>query len=129
MIKGNLNQISNIFAVIIHRIIDAFPSTQQAQARVQLATVLHSVESQQLVPNLEGEQIPVYEIMHSNSAIRSMIRDNKSHQIDNAIASGGSEGMISMDQALLALYRQGKISKETALGFAARPELLQRSLN
>ena len=84
--------------------------------------------SQQLLPDTEGGLVPACEIMHLNSAIRSMIRDNKGHQIDNAIAAGGSEGMISMDQSILALYKAGKITKETALEYADHPEQLLRSL-
>ena len=72
--------------------------------------------------------IPACEIMHMNSAIRSMIRDNKNHQIDNAIASGSKEGMISMDQTILKLYQEGKITKETALFYADRPDQLKRNL-
>lgn len=112
----------------INRFIDAFPSEQQSQVRVQLATVLRTVVSQQLLPAKDGGQVPAYEIMHMNSAIRSMIRDNKGHQIDNAISSGASEGMISMDQYILKLYREGKITKEVALDFADHPDQLRRSL-
>lgn len=112
----------------IDRIIDMFPSTQQSQIRVQLATVLKTVVSQQLLPDIEGGMIPACEIMHMTSAIRSMIRDNKNHQIDNAIASGGKEGMISMDQAILKLYQDGKITKETALLYADKPDQIKRSL-
>ena len=112
----------------IDRIIDMFPSTQQPQIRVQLATVLKTVVSQQLLPDKEGGMIPACEIMHMNSAIRSMIRDNKNHQIDNAIVSGGKEGMISMDQAILNLYHEGKITKETALLYAEHPEQMKRNL-
>ena len=72
--------------------------------------------------------IPACEIMHASGAIRSMIRDNKNHQIDNAIAAGGAEGMISMDQAILKHYREGKITKETALLYADRPEQMKRNL-
>jgi len=112
----------------IDRIIDMFPSTQQTQVRVQLATVLKTIVSQQLVPDTEGTMLPVCEIMHMNSAIRSMIRDNKNHQIDNAIASSSREGMISMDQALAKLYREGTITKETALLYADKPDQLLRNL-
>ena len=112
----------------VNRIVDAFPSEQQAQVRIQLASVLRTVVSQKLLPDIDGGRVPAYEIMHLNSAIRSMIRENKGHQIDNAIASGGSEGMISMDQSILALYRNGRITRETALEYAERPEQLQRSL-
>ena len=87
----------------IDRIIDTFPSTQQTQIRVQLATVLKTVVSQQLLPDVHGGMIPACEIMQASSAVRSMIRDNKTYQIDNAIASGAKEGMISMDQAVVEL--------------------------
>ncbi len=118
--KGTVNAID--------RIIDAFPSTQQSQIRVQLATVLRTVVSQQLLPDRNGGQIPACEVLQVNSAVRSLIRDNKNHQIDNVIAAGGKEGMISMDQSILALYRDGKITRETALSYADHPEQLRRSL-
>ena len=112
----------------IDRIIDTFPSTQQAQIRVQLSTVLRTVVSQQLLPDKDGGLVPACEVMQMNSAIRSLIRDNKSHQIDNVISSGSREGMISMDQSILALYRAGKITRETALYYADHPEQLKRNL-
>jgi len=112
----------------INRIIDVFPSSQQSQIRVQLSSVLRTVISQQLLPDVNGNLIPAFEIMHLNSAIKSLIRDNKCHQIENAIASGNSEGMITMDQSILVLYRAGIISKETALEYSEHPEQLQRSL-
>ncbi len=118
--KGTVNAID--------RIIDTFPSNQQAQIRVQLSTVLRTVVSQQLLPDIHGELVPVCEVMQMNSAIRSMIRENKNHQIDNVIVAGGKEGMISMDQSILVLYRQGKISREVALDYADHPEQLQRLL-
>lgn len=113
----------------IDRIVDSFPSAQQGQIRVQLAMVLRTVVSQQLLPDVHGGLTPAYEIMHMNSAIRSLIRDSKSHQIDNAIASGGAEGMITMDQSILNLYQAGEISRDTALEYADNPEQLRRRLN
>lgn len=112
----------------IDRILDAFPSTQQGQIRVQLSAVLHTVVSQQLLPDVNGGLIPAFEIMHTDNAIRNMIRDNKSHQINNAIVSGSAEGMISMDQSILNLYQKGEISRETALDFCDNPELLMKKL-
>ena len=112
----------------IDRIVDAFPSTQQTQIRVQLASVLRTVVSQQLLPDTGGGQIPACEILQATGAVRSLIRDNKSHQLNAVIASGGREGMISMDQAILELYRSGKITRETALQFCENPEQLKRSL-
>ncbi|MBD5098560.1 MAG: PilT/PilU family type 4a pilus ATPase [Clostridiales bacterium] len=112
----------------VDRIVDSFPSTQQEQVRSQLSMVLRTVVSQQLLPDKDGGMVPAYEIMQMNNAIRSLIRDNKTHQIDNAIAAGGAEGMISMDQSILALYKAGKITMETALEYSDNPEQLRRRL-
>ena len=112
----------------IDRIIDSFPPVQQAQIRIQLSAVLRTVVSQQLIPSVNGGLVPAYEIMHMNNAIRSMIRDSKSHQIDNAIAAGGSEGMVTMDQSILNLYKQKLIDRETALGYAVNAEQMKRRL-
>ena len=112
----------------IDRIVDTFPSGQQDQVRVQLSMVLHTVVSQQLVPGVNGELVPAFEIMHVNNAIRSLIRDSKTHQIDNAIAAGGAEGMITMDQSLLNLCKAGKITADTALSCSDNPEQLRRRM-
>ena len=112
----------------IDRIIDAFPSNQQSQIRVQLSAVLRTVVSQQLLPDCHGGMVPACEILQLNSAVRSMIRDNKNHQIDNVIASGGKEGMCTMDQSIVALFREGLISRETALEYATHPEQIARQL-
>lgn len=112
----------------IDRILDSFPSTQQGQIRVQLSMVLHTVVSQQLIPDVNGELIPAYEIMHMDNAIRNMIRDNKNHQINNVIAAGGANGMITMDQYLMNMYQKKQISKQTVLDYADNPEQLERRL-
>ena len=113
----------------IDRVIDSFSSSHQAQIRFLLATVLRTVVSQQMLPDKNGNMIPAFEIMHINSSIRGMIRDNKNHQIDNAITAGKTEGMISMDQSILNLYREGMITKETAISYADHPEQMARHLN
>jgi twitching motility protein PilT len=112
----------------VDRIIDSFPSTQQTQIRVQLSMVLHTVVSQRLLPDKNGGMIPAYEVMHMNAAIRSMIRDNKTHQIDNAIATGAAEGMFTMDQSILKLFQEGKITGETAIAYADNPDQLRRRM-
>lgn len=112
----------------IDRIIDSFPPAQQNQIRIQLSQVLHTVVSQQFLPDKDGRQTPVFEIMRMNSAIRNMIRDNKNHQIAGAMLSGTAEGMVTMDQAILRLYQEGKITKETALEYADAPEQMKRRL-
>lgn len=112
----------------IGRIVDVFEPAQQRQISIQLSMVLQAVISQQLVPDVNGHTIPVFEVMRLNPAIRNMIRDNKVHQIDGVIASSVHEHMRSMDQSLLELYKQKKITKETALKFASNADMLKRKL-
>ena len=112
----------------IDRIIDAFPGSQQPQIRYQLASVLRSVVSQQLVPDLQDALIPACEILQVNAAVRSLIRENKNHLIQNAMATGIQEGMITMDKALADLCRSGKISRERALEYSDNPQQLSRTL-
>ena len=107
----------------IDRVIDAFPPNQQ-----QLSMVLDAVICQQLVPTLDGGERPVFEIMFLNNAIRNMIRESKTHQIDGIIATSQEEGMISMDNSLLALYRQNVISKDTAIIYSSNTELMEKKI-
>lgn len=112
----------------IDRIIDVFQPSQQQQIAVQLSMVLEAVISQQLVPAIDGSQIPAFEIMTVTPAIRNMIRDHKIHQIDGLIYGSPKEDMISMDNSLLGLYKAGRISGETALNFASNPDMLKKKL-
>ncbi len=112
----------------IDRIIDVFPPNQQRQIAVQLSMVLRAVVSQQLVPDVEGKLIPVFERMTVTPAIRNMIRENKIHQIDGAVYASGGKEMLSMDAGLLKLCKSGRITAETALQCAANPELLAKRL-
>ena len=112
----------------IGRIVDVFEPSQQRQVSIQLSMVLQAVISQQLVPDINGHNIPVFEVMRLNPAIRNMIRDNKVHQIDGVISSSAHEGMRAMDQSLLELYKQGRITRETALKYASNGDILKRKL-
>ena len=112
----------------IDRIVDTFPADQQEQIRIQLSAVLKTVVSQQLLPDVNGGQVPAFEVLHITSAVRSMIRDSKNHQIPAAIAAGSQEGMVSMDQSILALYQAGRISRETALDYADNREQMLRRI-
>ena len=112
----------------VDRIIDVFPANQQRQIIVQLASVLNAVVSQQLLPDKEGKLIPAFELMTVNRAIKNMIRDNKVHQIDGLIGSSGQEKMFSMDSYITKLYKEGKITRETALDYATAPELMAQKL-
>lgn len=98
----------------IDRIIDVFPPNQQQQVRVQLSMILQAVVSQQLIPSEHGKLVPAFEIMIASNAIRNMIRESKIHQINSAIYSGASEGMVSMDTSIQKLLDEGKISEENA---------------
>ena len=112
----------------IDRIIDSFPASQQAQVRIQLASVLHTAVSQQLVTTADGRLLPAFEVMHTNPAVRSLIRDGKTHQLPAAIAAFGSEGMFTMDQSLALLVKEGLIDRAEALSKADDPEALSRRL-
>lgn len=112
----------------IDRIIDAFPAEQQRQIAIQLSLVIKAVVSQQLVPDVDGKMIPAFEIMTANTAIRNMIRDNKVPQIEGIVYSSDTEDMISMDNSLFRLVKEGAITKETALTYAVNGEMLARKL-
>lgn len=103
----------------IDRIIDVFPPHQQQQIRIQLATVLEAVITQQLVPTISSNnRLAVFEVMHMNTAIKNLIRESKTHQIPSIIDTNRKMGMISMDNAIYDIFIQGKISEENAVNFA-----------
>ncbi len=99
----------------INRILDVFPANQQKQVKIQLAQILKGVVCQQLVPSTDGRQLAVFEIMKSTTAIQNMIREDKLHQLESAMQAGAADGMCTMDGSLLKLYREKKITKDTAL--------------
>ena len=115
-------------AKTIDRIVDVFPANQQGQVRVQLSMVLRAVVSQQLLPVIGGGLEPAFEIMIVNPAIQNMIREGKIHQMDNVIYAGADVGMRTMDNDILRLYKEGKITRDTALTYAVSPENLERRL-
>ncbi len=112
----------------VDRLVDTFPSEQQEQVRMQLSMVLQSVVCQQLIPTVDGKLYPVFEIMHCNSAIRTLIRDGRTHQINSIIQSSATEGMISMDASIANLFKQGIITKETAMTYSLTPNYLMRQI-
>ena len=112
----------------VDRIIDVFPPSQHNQVRMQLSTLLRTVVSQQLLPDKKGGLIPAFEIMYVNSAIRNLIREAKTHQIDGVIQTSSREGMISMDAYILKLYHGGEITAETAISYSANQEQMERRL-
>ena len=112
----------------VDRIIDVFPPAQQQQIRVQLSMLLQAVVSQQLIPTVSGAQKPAFEIMFNNTAIRTLIRESKIHQVDSAISSAAAEGMVSMDASLLALRKADEITDDACMHYASNTELMQRRL-
>lgn len=112
----------------IDRIIDIFPPNQQRQIAVQLSMVLQAVVTQQLVPSVDGSMVPAFEIMTVTPAIRNMIRDNKIPQIDGILYASANQDMVSLDTSLAALYKSGRISKDTALAYATNREMIKRKL-
>ena len=99
----------------INRIIDVFPASAQHQVKIQLAQILKGIVCQQLVPGIDGTLIPAFEVLKCTPAVQNMIRDGKLHQLDSVMQTGAAEGMFTMDSSLLKLYREGRITKETAL--------------
>ncbi len=112
----------------IDRIIDIFPSGQQQQIRIQLSQLLCSIISQQLVSCTDGTLRPAFEIMKCNNAIRNMIRESKTHQIDTVITSCGADGMITMDASLMKMYKQQLITKNDLIRYSSHPEIMIRKI-
>lgn len=113
----------------VDRLIDVFPSHQQQQIRIQLASVLEAIVSQQLIPANDGSsRVAAFEVLHVNSAVRNLIREGKSHQLLTVMQTNRKQGMISMDDAIIELYRSQKISREMAVQFAQDPDTMQMKM-
>jgi len=107
----------------VDRIVDAFPSTQQEQIRVQLASNLKAVISQLLLPRLDGKgRVAVFEIMINTPSIAALIRDNKTFRIPNDILTGSKYGMVSLETSLVEQYLNGVISYEQVLSKSQDPQ-------
>ncbi len=112
----------------VDRIIDVFPANQQAQVRTQLSMCLKAVISQQLIPAENGGREAAFEIMIVNNAIANMIRENKTHQMDSVIFTGGAQGMRSMDADIFRLCSESRISRANAVKYASDPEQMRKKL-
>ena len=109
----------------IDRIIDVFPPHQQDQIRVQLASVLECVISQQLMKTADGKgRVAAFEVMHSTPAIQNLIREAKSHQKPSLIQTSKKLGMVLMDDFLMDLYIKHKIDGDTAIEYAQDSEAM-----
>ena len=119
---------TNSAAQTVDRMIDVFPNNQQAQIRLQLSNILEAIVAQRLIPLDKGGRRAVSEIMIANTAIKNMIREGKSHQIDNVIRTSSDIGMVSLERSLVSLVREGVISVQKAQEYAVFPEEVLRLL-
>ncbi len=117
---------TNSAAQTVDRVVDVFPEEQQPQVRLQLSNVIEAVFSMRLVPSNEVRRVVAYEIMLGTSAIKTAIREGKTHQIDNILQTSTEIGMNTLEMSLANLIKSGKISLETAQSFSLRPEELSR---
>lgn len=123
LVFGSLH--TNNAAQTVERIIDGFPPAQQAQIITQLANTISGIISQRLIPGIYGGLIPAVEIMIANSAVRNLIRENKTEQLNNVIETGQDLGMISLNRSLAELVRKKEISFDQAEFYSLRPKELK----
>lgn len=109
---------TNSAAQTVDRIVDVFPENQQPQVRLQLASSLEAVLSQRLVPKVGGGRVLAYEIMLGTMAIKTAIREGRTHMIDNIIMTSGEHGMVSLDSNLDALIKAGVVTEEVAMAYS-----------
>ena len=117
---------TNSAAQSIDRMVDVFPPHQQPQIRAQLSNILMAVCSQRLIPAIGGGRIAAAEILVATPAVRNIIREGKTHQLDAVIQTGAEFGMQSMDKQLVQLIHAGTISYDEARSFAIDPDELDR---
>lgn len=117
---------ANSAAQTVDRIIDSFPSNQQDQIRVQLASSLIGILSQRLIPKIAGGLVPAFELLLNTPAIANLIREKRTHEIDVIIETGSQDGMIDLDRNLAELVRRGEVTKEDAKAYARRASMFDR---
>lgn len=117
---------TNSASQTIDRIIDVFPENQQQQVRVQLSSILEAVVSQRLIPSTNGSLVPAVEVLLSSPAVRNLIREGKTHLIDNTLSTSFDLGMISLERSLATLVQSKTVSMEEAIKFTIKPDELSR---
>ena len=116
-------------ASTVDRVIDVFPPHQQQQIRVQFANVLEAVVSQQLIPTADGRgRVAAFEVLHANHAVRNLIREGKSHQLASVMQTNRKLGMITLDEAIIQLFYEGKIDRDLAVQFAQDPDGMENKI-
>ena len=116
---------TNDTAQSIGRIIDVFPAEQQAQIRVQLSSALTGVVYQRLLPALDGGMVAAYEVMVADPAVRNLIKEGKTNQLRNSLVTGQRAGMVTFEQSLTVLIREGRISAEDAISRSLYPKEIE----
>lgn len=119
---------TNSASQTIDRIIDVFPEHQQSQIRQQLASTMAAIFSQRLVPTKKEGRVVAVEVLIANPAIKNLIRESKSYQIDNVIQMSSEQGMMTMETSLANWVRSGVVSLEIAQEYSVRPGDLERLL-
>ncbi|MEK7064312.1 MAG: type IV pilus twitching motility protein PilT [Patescibacteria group bacterium] len=114
---------TNSAAQTVDRIVDVFPESQQAQARLQLSGNLEAVLSQRLVPKIAGGRVLAYEIMLATPAIKTTLREGKTHLIDNIIMTSAESGMVTLESSLARLVKERVISGETAQAYGLKGKI------
>lgn len=117
---------TNSAAQTIDRIVDVFPEEQQGQVRLQLSNVIEAVFSQRLIPGTSKKRVVAHEVMLATTAIKTAIRDGKTHQIDSILQTSQEAGMNTLERSLADLVRAGKITLDMATSWSLRPEELSR---
>ena len=117
---------TNSAAQSMDRIIDVFPEAQQGQIAAQLAATLEAVVSQRLLPAIGGGLVPACEILLSTPAVKNMIREGNTHQIDNVITTSFEQGMVTLERALVRLVKEGRVEIDVARRFTLKPEEFER---
>ncbi len=117
---------TNSAAQSIDRMIDVFPPHQQPQIRSQLANILQAIVSQRLIPAIGGGRVAAAEILIATSAVRNIIREGKTHQLEAVIQTGAEFGMQSMDRTLVNLVHAGTITYDEARNFAVDLDEVER---
>jgi twitching motility protein PilT len=119
---------TNSAAETIDRIVDVFPPSDKENIRFQLANVLGAVISQRLVPTIKPGRVPAVEILYSSTAVKTAIREKKTHMIDNIIQTSSELGMMSLEESLASWVKKGVVSREVAEGYALRKRDFVRNL-
>jgi len=117
---------TNSAARAVDRLVNVFPSDEQETIRAMFAAVLRGILAQQLVPRRQGGRVPAVEILFYTPGLPHMIREGKTHMVDNMIMTGRTKGMIAMDDSLLDLVKTLEVTPEVAYNYALNKELFRK---